>query len=295
VIVVAGGALVDVRASTASSWVADQSLPGVVRLSAGGAARNVAVHLARLGHRVALLSAVGTDPLGRWLLEATEAAGVDVGDVLRVEAHTGLYVTVGPQGGPAYCVADARPVESLTPQQIAAWAPLLARASVVVGDANLSADGTRALAALSEGRPRVLLTTSREKAPRLRGALAGAAMLVGTCAEAAALVALPSDDAWQRIGAALLASGVAQAVLTRGSEGVGVVGPFGAVWAPAVDSEVVDATGAGDAVAAASVHALARGFGPVETAELAAAAAAVVVRSEENTPADLTDALRSLT
>jgi pseudouridine kinase len=92
-----------------------------------------------------------------------------------------------------------------------------------------------------------------------------------------------------------LASGVAQAVLTRGSEGVGVVASLGAVWAPAVDSKVVDATGAGDAVAAASVHALACGYGPAETAALATAAASVVVRSEENTPSDLAEALRSLT
>jgi pseudouridine kinase len=183
-------------------------------------------------------------------------------------------------------------VESLTPRQVEAWAPRIAHADFVVADANFTVEAAQALAALSSCR-RVLLTTSREKAPRLRGVLQGAGMLAGTCDEAAVLTGLPPGAEWRRIGEAVLACGVARAVLTHGGEGVGVITRDGAAWAAAVETKVVDATGAGDAAAAAAVHALASGLGPAETASAAAAAAAVVVGSDDNTLPGLSEALRS--
>jgi len=61
-VVVLGGANIDVVAS------ADPLHPGVsnrgtVRIGAGGAGRNVAANLARLGVRTAFIGAVGDDPL----------------------------------------------------------------------------------------------------------------------------------------------------------------------------------------------------------------------------------------
>ncbi len=77
-IVVIGGANVDVKARSAASVVAGTSNPGTVVRSAGGVGRNVAENLARLGAEVALVSAVGADADGDWLLATTAAAGVDV-------------------------------------------------------------------------------------------------------------------------------------------------------------------------------------------------------------------------
>jgi sugar/nucleoside kinase (ribokinase family) len=60
-----------------------------------------------------------------------------------------------------------------------------------------------------------------------------------------------------------------------------------------VDVPVVDVTGAGDAAAAAAVHSLIGGLSPADTAALVTAAASVVVRSPDNTPAGLSEVLRS--
>jgi pseudouridine kinase len=298
-IVAVGGALVDVRARSRVAWAPGRSLPGVARLDAGGAARNVAVNLVRLGHQVTLLSAVGEDPLGAWLLDVTAGAGVAVEHVLRRAGITGLYVSVqsaqasGQPGetGEQWSVADAGLVEGLGAADLARWSTLIAAAGVVIADANLIEETHQALAPLARGA-RALLATSPDKAARLRPALAGAALVVCNREEALALTGLPGTLSWQALGTALLTEGVERAVITDGLRGIGVITADGTAHAPAPDVPVVDATGAGDAVAAAAVHALLAGLEAEETAHLAATAAAAVLQSPESTPAALADVLR---
>lgn len=291
VVVAIGGALVDVRARTQAGWTPGRSLPGVARLDAGGAARNVAVDLTRLGHRVTLLTAVGSDPLGAWLMDVTARAGVDVGHVLRPTGTTGLYVQVRGPDDEAWGVADAGLVEALTAADLAQWATLITGAPVVVADANLTEPMHEALTGVARGA-RVLLGTSPDKAARLRPALGGAALVVCSRDEALALTGLPGTLSWQALGTALLTEGVGRAVITDGVRGIGVITAEGTAAAPAPDVAVVDATGAGDAVAAMAVHALVSGLDPEATVRLAVAAAAAVLQSPEATPAGLADVLR---
>jgi len=62
-----------------------------VHLSLGGSAANTAHWLARLGVPVAMLGAVGVDPLGDWCVEDLRRAGVDVTRVQRIpDAATGV-------------------------------------------------------------------------------------------------------------------------------------------------------------------------------------------------------------
>lgn len=292
-IAVVGGALADVRASTQRPWVSGRSLPGRVRLAPGGAARNVAANLARFGYRVALLTAVGDDPLGRWLLESAAAAGVDVGHAVRLPCATGMYVTAGPDGGAAWCVADAGPVEALGPHDLDTWTRPLSRCRLVVSDANMLPDMQIALAARCQGRPRVLLATSPDKAPRLRDVLEGASALICNRDEAVALVEGDPAGEWEPLASRLVRRGVHCVVVTCGRDGIGVISGTGAAWAPAGAAPVVDATGAGDAVSAAAVHAVLNGLSASEAAALASRAAAVVVRSGENTPAALAEVIGS--
>jgi 2-dehydro-3-deoxygluconokinase len=63
-----------------------------VRLDVGGAESNVAMHLARLGHRAAWAGRIGDDPFGRRILHALAGAGVDTaGATIDPDAPTGLY------------------------------------------------------------------------------------------------------------------------------------------------------------------------------------------------------------
>ena len=62
-------------------------------VSAAGAELNVAVHLARSGHRARFAGRVGDDAFGRRLRDVLEREGVDVGPLeLDADLPTGLYV-----------------------------------------------------------------------------------------------------------------------------------------------------------------------------------------------------------
>jgi len=67
---------------------------------AGGAESTVAMYLAELGHRVAWVSRLGDDPLGRRVVREVAAAGVDTSLVdLDLAAPTGVYFKDPAPGG----------------------------------------------------------------------------------------------------------------------------------------------------------------------------------------------------
>ncbi|MDH6456373.1 MULTISPECIES: sugar kinase [unclassified Streptomyces] len=76
----------------------------VLRLEVGGAESNVACGLAALGHRVAWVSRVGDDPLGRRVLADLRDRGVDVRGVeTDPDRPTGVYFKdTGPAGTGTY-------------------------------------------------------------------------------------------------------------------------------------------------------------------------------------------------
>jgi pseudouridine kinase len=292
-IVVIGGANLDVKAHSARGAVARTSNPGTVLRSAGGVGRNVAENLARLGTEVFLVAAVGADPAGDEVLSATESAGVDVSRVARVAEPTGTYVAVlDADGELVVAVAAMAATESMGPAEVDGVADLIAAAALVVLDGNLStATLGHALEACAAAGARVVLDpVSVPKAAALAGLLSVRTPL---------LAITPNSDELGALGGS--AGGLhdlgAELVWTRlGVAGSRLSGPDGVVdIAPVAAPEVVDVTGAGDAMLAAFCHALLAGAAPAEAAAYGQSAAALTVASAHTVRPDLTDELvRSL-
>ena len=76
--VVIGGANVDIMGIADDPLRPQDSNPGTIRTMLGGVGRNLAENLARLGESVSLVSVVGDDSFGRWILEQGQACGVDM-------------------------------------------------------------------------------------------------------------------------------------------------------------------------------------------------------------------------
>lgn len=290
---VVGGANLDVKARSARAAVARTSNPGSVVRSAGGVGRNVAENLARLGTEVALVAAVGADPAGVEVLAATEAAGVDTSLVARGPLPTGTYVAVlDADGELVVAVSDMTATEAIGPGDLDAAAGLLAAADLVVLDGNLvTATLARALElCAAHGVPVVLDPVSVPKARALAALLAAHTPLLAVTPNADELVALGGS------AEALHDRGV-ELVWTRlGAAGSRLSGPDGVVEvAPVQAPEVVDVTGAGDAMLAAFCHALLAGAAPADAAAYGQSAAALTVASPHTVRPDLTDELvRSL-
>jgi pseudouridine kinase len=258
-IVVVGGANLDITASATTALTAGDSTPGVVGYSAGGVARNVAENLARLGHSVELLSAVGDDAFGRTVLADTASAGVGT---LFVQAlagqRTATYVSVhGPDSDMVAAVNDMAILAQLTPSLLQQHVGLMRSARSLVLDANLSEAALGFILDLAGMPPIAVDGVSVSKCVRLAPWLARIHTLKVNRMEAQALLARRVATVPDALAAAqaLQARGPAQVVVSMGDQGVVTCDALGfAGHHPAPHVVVVNTSGAGDALLAGLVH-----------------------------------------
>lgn len=279
-VVVVGGANVDVVARPHERAEPASSNPGSVTVTAGGVARNVAEVLARLGTPTSLVSAVGGDQHGDLVVEASTEAGVDLTHVRQVDGATGAYVALLDSSGELVGGVSDMAACALEPDDLDA--DLLAKADLVVLDGNLGPATLARALDLAGTVPVALDPVSVPKAGRLREVLAGRTLFLVSAgaAELAALGDVTAELVWER----------------RGPDGSTLTGPEEAVDHPALFvEEVVDVTGAGDAMLGAFLHAWLGGASAAEAAAYGHAAAALTVATAHTVRPDLTDALvRSL-
>ncbi len=280
-VAIVGGANVDVRARPSGELRAQHSNPGRVRLSPGGAARNVAENLARLGINVRLIGGVPDGPDGRWLITQTTHAGVDARGLVPIAGLGNYYIAIADAGGVHWAVSDMAAAEALSVTDIEAQRESIRTADCVVVDANLPPSMIRHVLDIAATRRICFLPVSPAKAGRMRPFLSRAALIVLSASEAEALTgfsATTTDEALEA-GVRLRGHGDTVVVVTLGMQGIGWVGEE-AFWLPAIPATVVDATGAGDAVAAVAIYSMLMGLDARTAAALARAAGALTVSVE---------------
>lgn len=284
-VVVVGGANLDLKARTTGAVVPGTSNPGTVATSPGGVGRNVAENLARLGTPTVLVAAVGSDHFGDGLLDATAAAGVDITQVRQVAGATGTYLAVlDASGDLAVGVSDMAATATLAPEHLDP--ALIGAADLVVLDGNLRADTLAAawVHAAAAGVRVVIDPVSVPKAARVEPLLGERPLwcITPNTGELAALGGTAAE---------LHRRGVELVWVRRGAAGSLLSGPDGEVQLSTIRGEVVDVTGAGDAMLAAFCHAVLGGASPAEAAAYGHAAAALTVASPQTVRPDLTDEL----
>jgi pseudouridine kinase len=282
-----GAAAIDRKYRALAPLRADTSNPVASDRAAGGVARNVAENLARLGVATALVSLVGDDTNGRWLREGLQALGIGTAG-LRVAPgrSTAEYVAVlEPDGTLAFGLADMAIFDALSPEHVDA-APGLDGAAWILADCNLPAPVLRHLLGRQAPSARLAVdAVSVAKVARLPADLTGLDLLFLNEAEAAAV--LGTELAPDAAAARLRERGAAAVVLTCGAAGLAAAGPAGVVRVPAQAGPVVDVTGAGDALIAATLHRLLAGDALADAARWGAASAALTVASVASVRPDL--------
>ncbi|MFF2923518.1 ribokinase [Streptomyces celluloflavus] len=246
--------------------------------SAGGKGANQAAAAARLGGRTALLARVGGDAYGELLLAAQRAAGTDVAPVIvDGAARTGTaMIIVGPDGDNSIVVSPGANA-TLTPQDVAAAADVIAGSAVLSLQLEIPMETVRAAAASAAAAgTRVVLNPSpapESLAPEL---LAAADPLVVNEHEARQLSGRADGEPgeWAH---ALRDQGARSVVITLGGDGALVLDASGIGEIPGVRVEAVDTTGAGDAFTGALATRLARGDGLADAARFAVRVGAAAV------------------
>lgn len=266
-IVSIGDLLLDIAVVPEAPLQPDDDTPSAITIGGGGQAANFCAWTAALGEAVRLVTRVGDDETGRRLVSDLESRGVEVRAVWAAEPTGAIAVLVGADGRRAMATqrgasvglsaddleeawfGDARllhvPAYSLFVEPIAS----ATRAAIrVVREAGgmLAVDLSSAAGLRAYGPSRMAYVLARLKPE----------VLFATEAEADTL-AVPLESLAQ------------VPVLKLGAAGCRVFGNI----IPAPPVKPLDATGAGDAFAAAFCAAWLRGAPPVEAAEKAVLAA----------------------
>lgn len=283
-VLVIGAANMDIAGATPHRLATGDSSPGRIRHAPGGVARNVAENLARLGHPVRLLCAVGADLFGRSVLAQTRSAGVDVDACWVDEGEaTSTYLSLhGPDGDMVVALNDMAILDRVTPQRLQPHADLVRRAGVLVLDGNLPEPALVWLFSLGGLPPVFADPVSAFKCRRFLPWLGRLHTLKANRLEAEALCGQPmdSDAAVVAVAHWLHARGVQQVVLSLGERGAywstrdGLRG-----WQAAFPVVVANATGAGDALLAGLVHGYLQGALLADAAGFAAACAALTLEA----------------
>lgn len=293
-IVVIGGASLDIKGRLRRDFIPGTSNAAAIQISVGGVGRNIAENLARLGTSVALISAVCADDFGRAILQQTEAAGVDLTYmVTSCEQRSSSYIALlSPDGSLLAGLDDSAAGRTITPEYIREHAALLQGAEMVVIDANVArgtADVILELCAAAQV-PVALDPVAFGLADRFRQQVGRFFMVTPSELEAEALSGMPVRDVPSAITAAQklveLGVGVALITLTDGSAIYASADEVGHI--PLQPVEVVDPTGAGEALAATVIYGLTNDIPLAESVQLGQIAATVTMTSPETVAPELT-------
>jgi pseudouridine kinase len=293
-VLVIGSAGFDIKGLASGPVLPGTSNAGRVRRGLGGVARNIAENLARLDVAVTLLTAVGDDDAGRQIMAHAEACGIHAGHSLIVKGgRTGAYLAVVDDGGNlSVAIDDMGIVESITPRYLNNRRRLFAEASMLVVDANLTPDALNTIFNLAarHNLPVCADPTSNALAERLCPHLRQLHLVAPNTAEAAVLTDQPiahTQDEALDTARELISRGVDLAILTMGEQGSAYASFDESGLVPAMPVEIVDPSGAGDALTAAAIFAALNDIPIHEAVRLGIAAASLTLQSRESVYPDL--------
>jgi pseudouridine kinase len=289
-VVVVGGMNIDTLARIGGDTVPGSSNPGTTVTAHGGVGRNVAENLARLGTPVRLVGVVGDDDAGTALLDGLELLNVDVRGVRRSgDCATGTYTAVLDRTGDLVIgVADMAATDSIAPADVDAGT--IRGAAWLVLDGNLRPDTVAHCLALADRQhvPVVLDPVGVAKAARL-GKLGELHTFTPNRAE---LAAWAGTDDLDEARAKAHSQGIDVVWLREGMAGSTLHLDDGStIRLQLPPADVVDVTGAGDAMLAAYVHRLRAGDAIPVAGWFATAAAWLTVSAPTAVRRDLTEAL----
>ncbi|MCT1436467.1 ribokinase [Brachybacterium paraconglomeratum] len=286
-IVVVGSVNVDLLAQVQRHPRPGETLHGTGgQMLPGGKGANQAVAAARLGARVAMVGAVGSDVQAEAALSALREAGVDLGHVAEIEGPTGLAIVTVAEDGENSIVVIAGANDAMGAGRVRAAAEAISAARIVVCQGEIPRDGIEALPALVTGRFLHNPAPVMELDPAV---LRASDPLVVNQHEAGLVLAqlAPDQEAPEdpeAVVAALRAAGIPSAVLTLGADGSLVADQAGVRRIPPAPVEAVDTTGSGDAFIGALALGLARGDDLATAARLASRVGAFAATGEGAQP-----------
>ena len=278
-IVVVGGANYDYLARGPKLPAPGDTVEGdLVDDAPGGKGANQAVAAARLGARVTFVGRIGQDERGDRVLAAFHRDQVDTTRVIRdPTAPTGVALVQVDGSGQKQILAVGGANRRLTPDDVQAAAQVIAAADLLLIQLEVPLDAVRTAVQLAHKAKVKVLLDPAPPIPLPDELLRLVDAIKPNSGEAKVLTGIDVRDHRSAHAAAadLLRRGVRAVAIAAGQEGILAMWQGGELWLPRVPVKSIDATGAGDAFAAALGVALAEGRSFAEASSFANAAAAL--------------------
>lgn len=280
-----GGAHIDRRGRLAVAHVAGASNPGSMAEDVGGGAFNALRAAMQRGVAASLLSVRGGDLAGETVARVVAQSGVEDLSAVFLDRATASYTALLDEDGDLItALADMGLYEIAFPRQVrrAKVRHAIAQCDALLSDANLPAGALATLLGHASGKPAFAIAISPAKVVRLEGLLDRVSCLFMNRREAAKLAGTTPDAAGASLVASLRVAGLRSGVITAGS---GAVVAFDAgdvlAIAPPAPRMLRDVTGAGDALAGATIAALMHGRPFAEALREGVAAAVLTIESSK--------------
>ena len=293
-----GAANVDVHGRSRKPIVMRDSNPGLMATSVGGVTRNILENLARQGVPVALLSAVGDDLYGDKIVRDSTAAGIDMTHVMHKRgAVSSSYIAILDETGDMLLgMSDMRIIEDMPSSYLDEQAALLRAADAIVCDACLPVTALdHLICEAAKGTPVLVDPVSTAYARKIEPIAGKFYAMKPNVMELSILSGLPTDTEaeMERACEALLKRGTKRIAVSRGEKGCYYADADGNRIFRALRpvSQMVNATGAGDAFMAGLTHALVRGLPVEEMLDYALASGITAIQSMTTINPDMSDAL----
>ena len=278
-----GGAAIDRFYETAEAPNIGTSNPARGWTSDGGVARNAAEVLVRLGTEAVLASMVGADEAGAGLLMRLKACGIDTALIANSQRRTAEYIGVFHRGELFAAFADMDIFDDLDGGFCESRLEAAGNITGVFADCNLTAG---ALAMLRTRCRKVHLplavdAVSPAKSQRLGNDLGAIRLLCLNREEAAALAGTDQPD---EAIAALRQRGAQAVIVGEGRHGVRAGDETGVFTMAMPQTEVINVSGAGDALAAAAFLSCLEGASLRKAVEFGMACAHAALASHRSFP-----------
>jgi len=246
VIVTLGDLLLDVIVRPSGALAPGADTPAETRLASGGQAANVAAWAVELGGDARFVGKQADDAAGELARSLLERRGVEVVGP-HVEGRTGVVVAFVGADGERTMATDRGVAPELRAEELESSWFESCRWLHLSGYSLLAEPiAEAALAASRLARPEARMSVDLSSWSAIRAY--GPANFRARLEELAPDVVFANEPEWELIGGAY--SLAETSIVKRGKRGVSVHGPSGSEEHAALGGEVVDTTGAGDALAA---------------------------------------------
>ena len=255
-VVVIGAANTDIGGTPYKPLIPEDSNPGVIKMSFGGVARNIAHNLTLFGENVELVTATGDDTLGMNMLRSCESIGVDTSlSVVVPGGSSSVYLFINNEDGEMeLALSHVDIVKKITPEYLESISDVINSAEVAVADCNLTQEALLKLKEICEV-PLYIDPVSVSHADKIKGHLEGIDTLKPNRLEAEYLSDMIIESEYDCFEAArsLINQGVRRVFISMGPEGMVAADKDHVIMADRYSAHVKCTTGAGDSAMAAIV------------------------------------------